>query len=73
MGAKSAPQQMGPTPNFLRLLRNRALQTIFVLKKWQIGPRPLRICVDIPAVAEREYQNVPVSALQPLRACVNVA
>ena len=35
-GAKSAPQEMGPTPNLPRPLRNRALQTIFVLKKWQI-------------------------------------
>ena len=31
-GAKSAQQQMGPTPNFPRPLRNRALQSIFVLK-----------------------------------------
>ena len=45
-GAKSAPQQIGPTSNFPRPLRNRALQTIFVLK--QIRPRPLRICVNIP-------------------------
>ena len=72
-GAKSAPQQMGPTPNFLRLLRNRVLQTIFVLKKCQIRPRPLRVCMNIPAVAERECQNPPVSAPQPLRAYVNVA
>ena len=34
---------------------------------------PLRVCVNIPAVAEREYQNPPASAPQPLRACVNVA
>ena len=72
-GAKSAPQQMGPTPNFPRPLRNRALQTIFVLKEWQIGLRPHRVCVNIPAVAEQGCQNPPVSALQPLRACVNVA
>ena len=72
-GAKTAPQEMGPTPNFPRPLRNRALQIIFVLKKWQIRPRPLRVCVNIPAVAERECQNPPVSAPQPLRACVNVA
>ena len=51
-GAKSAPQEMGPTPNFPRLFRNCALQTIIVLKKWQIRPRPLRVCVNIPAVAE---------------------
>ena len=37
-GAKSDPQQVGPTPNFPRPLRNRAPQTIFVLKKWQIHP-----------------------------------
>ena len=37
------------------------------------APRPLRVCVNIPAVAEREYQNPPASAPQPLRACVNVA
>ena len=72
-GAKSAPQEMGPTPNFPRPLRNRALQTIIVLKKWQIRPRPLRVCVNIPVVAERECQNPPVSAPQPLCACVNVA
>ena len=42
-GAKSAPQQMGPTPNFPRPLRNRAPQTIFVHKKWQIHPRPFRV------------------------------
>ena len=47
-GAKSAPQQIGPTPNFPRPLRNHELQTIFVLK--QIRPRPLRICVNIPVV-----------------------
>ena len=50
-GAKSAPQQMGPSPNFPRPLRNRTFQTIFVLKKCQIRPRPLRVCVNIPAVA----------------------
>ena len=60
--AKSVPQQMGPTPNFPRPLRNRALQTIFVLKKWQIHPRPLRVYVNIPVVTERECQNPPVSA-----------
>ena len=49
------------------------LQTIFVLKKWQIRPRPLRVCVNTPALAERECQNPPVSALQPLRAYVNIA
>ena len=72
-GAKPAPQELGPKPNFLRPLRNRALQTIFVLKKRQIRPRPLRVCVNIPAAAERACQNPPVSAPQPLRACVNVA
>ena len=81
-GAKSAPQQMGPTPKFPHPLRNHAPQTIFVFKKWQIRPRPLRTCVNIPAVAERECQNPPVSTPcqnppvftpQPLRACVNVA
>ena len=71
-GAKSAPQETGPTPNLPRPLRNRALQTIIVLKKWQIRPRPLRVCVNIPAVAERECQNPPASAPQPPRACVNV-
>ena len=65
---------MGPTPNLPRPLRNRVLQTIIVLKKWQIRPPgPLRVCVNIPAVAEWEYQNPPASAPQPLRACVNVA
>ena len=73
VGAKSAHQQMGPTPNFPRPLRNHALQTICGLKKWQIRSHPLRICVNIPTVAERECQNRPVSALQPLRAYVNVA
>ena len=72
-GAKSALQQMGPTANFPRPLQNRALQTIIVLKKWQIRLRPPRICVNIPVVAEREYQNPCVSTLQPLRAYVNVA
>ena len=64
---------MGPTPNLPRPLRNRALQTIIVLKKWQIRPRPLRVCVNILAVAERECQNPPAPAPQPPRACVNVA
>ena len=26
------------------------------------APRPLRVCVNIPGVAEREYQNPPASA-----------
>ena len=42
-------------------------------QEMQIRPRPLRVCVNIPAVTEREYQNPPASAPQPLRACVNVA
>ena len=62
---------MGPTPNFPRPLLNRALQTIWVLNKWQI--RPLSVCVNIPAAAERECQNPLVSDPQPLRAYVNVA
>ena len=70
-GSKNHSAKMGPTPNLPRPLRNRALQTIIVLKKWQIRPRPLRVCVNIPTVAEQEYQNLPASA--PLRACVNVA
>ena len=69
VGAKSAPQQMGPTPNFPCLLRNRALQT----NKWQIHPCPPCLCVNIPAVAERECQNPPISALQPPCAYVNIA
>ena len=73
VGTKSAPQQMGPTSNFPHPLRNHMLQTIFVLNKWQICPRPLRVCVNIHAVAARECQNPPVSAPQPLRAYVNVA
>ena len=44
-----------------------------VFRKWQIRPRPLRVCVNIPEVAERECQNPPASAPQPLHACVNVA
>ena len=72
-GAKSALQQMGPTPNSPRPLRNHTLQSIFVLKKWQIHLRPLRICVNIPLVGERKCQNLTVSAPQPLRAYVNVA
>ena len=72
-GAESAPQQMGPTPNFPRPLRNHALQTICVLNKWQIHPRPLRACVNIPTVMEQECQNPAVSAPQPLRAYMNVA
>ena len=55
--AKSAPQEMGPTPNLPRPLRNRTLQTIIGLKKWQM--RPLGVCVNIPAVAQRECQNPP--------------
>ena len=70
---KSTPQQMGPTPNFPCPLLNRALQTIFVLKKWQIRPRPLRVYVNIPAVAELRCQNPPVSAPHPFHAYVNVA
>ena len=34
---------------------------------------PLRVCVNIPAVAERASQNPPISAPQPLCAYVNVA
>ena len=37
------------------------------------APRPLRLCVNIPAVAEREFQNPPALAPQPPSACVNVA
>ena len=59
---KSTAQQMGPTPNFPCQLWNRVLQTIFVLKKWQIRPRPLRVCVNILTVAKQECQNPPVSA-----------
>ena len=36
------------------------------------APRPLLVCVNIPAVAERECQNLPASAPQPPRACVNM-
>ena len=71
--AKSALPQIDPTPNFPHPLQNRALQTIFVLKKWQIRPRLLRVCVNIPTAAERECQNLPVSAPQPLRKYVDVA
>ena len=53
--------QMGPTSNFPLLFRNRALQTTFVLKKWQIRPHPLCVCVNMPTVAEWECQNLPVS------------
>ena len=72
-GAKSAPQEMGPTPNFRRLLRNRTLQTIFGLRKWQIHPCLLCVCMNIRAVAERECLNPPVSAPQQLRTYVNIA
>ena len=64
-GAKSAPQQMGPTPNFPCPLRNRALQTIFVLKKWQIRPSPHRVYMcehthpTRAAVAERNVKIRP--------------
>ena len=55
-GAKSAPQEMGPTPNLPRALRNRALQTIIVLKKWQIRPRPLRVCsASAPRMCEHTH------------------
>ena len=37
------------------------------------APRPLRVCVNIPTVTERECQTPPASAPQPPRACVNVA
>ena len=68
-GAKTASQEMGPTPNLPRPLRNRALQTIIVLKKWQIRPRPHRVCVNIPAVAEREYQNPPATTPRMCEQC----
>ena len=43
-GAKSAPQEMGPTPNLPRPLRNCALQTIIVLRvRSASAPRPLRV------------------------------
>ena len=54
-GSKIRSATNGSNTQFF--LRNRMLQTIFVLKKWQIRPRPLRVCVNIPAVAERECQN----------------
>ena len=72
-GAKSAPQQIGPTPNIPHPLQNPAPQTIFVLKKWQIRQHPLCVCVNLSAVAEWECQNPPASTPQPLRACVNEA
>ena len=71
--SKIRPATNGPNTHFSRPLRNRSLQTIFVLKKWPTRPRPHRVCVNIPAVAQRECQNPPVSAPKPLRACVNVA
>ena len=41
---------------------------------FSINGRSARVrCVNIPATAERECQNPPVSDLQPLRAYVNVA
>ena len=71
-GAKSTLQQMGPTPNFPRLLRNSMLQTISLLNKCPISPRLLCVYVSIPAVAEQECQNLPVSTLQPHRTYVNI-
>ena len=46
--------------HIFRVRFETAPQSIVVLKKWQIRPRPLRVCVNIPAVAERECQNPPV-------------
>ena len=61
-------------------LRNRRVQfsvsaskPLFVLKKWQIRLRLLRVCMNIPVVAGPECQNLPASAPQPLRAYVSVA
>ena len=68
-GAKSAPQEMGPTPNLPCPLRNRALQTIIVLKKWQIRPRPLRVR---SASAPRPLRVRSASAPRPLYVYVNI-
>ena len=44
-GAKSAPQQMSPTPNFPRPLQNRPLQTIFCPQEMTDPPASaLRMC-----------------------------
>ena len=61
-GPKSAPQQMGPTPNFLRPLRNRALQTICVLNKWQICTR-LR-SATAPRICERSFIQIHCMDIQ---------
>ena len=76
-GEKSALQQMGPTPNFPRPLRNRTPQNLLLPSHtWQICSR--RTTIHLP-MREQAYgraagniKNLPVSAPQPLRAYVNV-
>ena len=75
-GAKTAPQEMGPTSNLPRPSKPRAPNHHCPQEMADppaSAPRPLRVCVNIPAVAERECQTPPASAPQPPRACVNVA
>ena len=60
-GAKSAPQEMGPTLNLPRPLRNCALQTIIVLKNCQnppaSAPQPPRACVNVALVSQDLFIN----------------
>ena len=72
-GGKIHSATNGSNTQFSTSASKRALQTIFVLKKWQIHLRPLLVCLNIPVLAERECQNPAVCPPQPLRACVNVA
>ena len=75
-GAKPAPQEMGPTPNFPHTLWNHAPQSYFFAhrhgRSTQGTPPSNLVCVNMPTVAEREYKNPLVFAPQPLCTCVNI-
>ena len=75
-GTKSISQQMGRTPIFPCPLPNLTPKTNFCPHKHgrstQGAPPSIRLCVNEAMVVQREYQNPPVSALQPLCTCVNI-
>ena len=72
---KSTPQEMVPTPNFGRQFWNcmpESYSNPHRHGKSALGPLPSKpICVNMPVVVQREYQNTPISTPWPLCACMN--
>ena len=68
-GAKSALQEMGPTPNFLYPFQNCAHQSYFCPQRHrrsaQVAPPSTHLCMNMAMVAQREYQNPPISTCNP--------